>query len=330
MTYRIERDTMGEIKVPADRLWGAQTQRSKENFDIGGDRFSRETIWALGTIKKAAALTNMDLGKLDAKLGAAIVQAADEVIAGKLDDHFPLVIWQTGSGTQTNMNANEVIANRATELLGGERGQKSLVHPNDHVNMSQSSNDFFPTAMHVAAAKVVHDRLFPGVERLRGTLAKKAAAHMELVKIGRTHLQDATPLTLGQEISGWVAQLDLGVRAVKASLPFVYELALGGTAVGTGLNSHPEWAVRVAKKLAELTGYPFVTAENKFAALAGHEALVMLSGSMKALAAALMKMANDVRWLASGPRCGSPRGTRTFAAASNRRARRPRSRASTA
>jgi fumarate hydratase class II len=301
---RIERDTMGEIAVPAQALWGAQTQRSHENFVIGGERFPREMIWALGTVKKACAKANMALGKLDAKLGDAICSAADEVITAKLDAHFPLVVWQTGSGTQTNMNANEVIANRAIELLGGQRGSKVPVHPNDHVNMSQSSNDVFPTVMHVACAKQIHDHLLPALAQLRATLAAKAEAFADVVKIGRTHLQDATPLTLGQEFSGYVAQLDYARRGLEQALPELYELAQGGTAVGTGLNTHPKFAEEVAQQIATLTGQPFVTAPNKFAALAGHEAMGKASSACRTLACALMKLANDVRWLASGPRCG--------------------------
>ena len=304
MTYRIERDTMGEIKVPADRLWGAQTQRSKENFDIGGDRFSRETIWALGTIKKAAALTNMDLGKLDAKLGAAIVQAADEVIAGKLDDHFPLVIWQTGSGTQTNMNANEVIANRAIEMRGGVQGSKNPIHPNDHVNLSQSSNDGFPSAMHIAAAGRLHDDLIPAIQRVHDAIDAKAAEFADVVKIGRTHLQDATPLTVGQEMSGWASLLARDLNRIKLALDGLYDLAIGGTAVGTGLNAPPEFAERAAAKIAELTGLPFRSHPNKFAALSAHDELVFAHGALHTLAGSLMKIANDIRWLASGPRCG--------------------------
>ena len=304
MSHRIETDTMGEVQVPTEAYYGAQTQRSRQNFKIGGDRFPREMIRALGIVKKAAALTNVDLGKLDAKLAEAIASAADEVIDGKLDEHFPLVVWQTGSGTQTNMNANEVISNRAIEMLGGEMGSKKPVHPNDHVNKSQSSNDVFPTAMHVAAVEVVNTRLLPMVERLRDCLKAKSEEFESIVKCGRTHLQDATPLTLGQEVSGWVSQLDHGLRAIRNALPHCLELALGGTAVGTGLNTHPEWAGRVAKKIAELSGQPFVTAENKFEALASHDALVELSGALKTLACSLMKIANDVRWLASGPRCG--------------------------
>lgn len=301
---RMERDTMGEIAVPQDRYWGAQTQRSSENFTIGAEIFPREVIWALGIVKKACAQANMDLGKLDARLGKAMLEAADEVIAGDLDAHFPLVVWQTGSGTQTNMNANEVIANRAIEILGGQLGSKNPVHPNDHVNMSQSSNDVFPTVMHVACAYRLQTFLLPMLDKLCKTLAHKVDAFDNIVKIGRTHLQDATPLTLGQEFSGYVAQLQYCHKALTQALPFSLELAQGGTAVGTGLNTHPEFAVRVAEKIAALTHMPFVTAPNKFAALAGHEAMVQVSGACKTLAAALMKIANDVRWLASGPRCG--------------------------
>ncbi len=304
MRTRIETDTMGKIEVRADRYWGAQTQRSLQNFRIGGDRFPREMIWALGTLKKACALVNRDLGLLPEDKLRAIVHAADEVIEGKLDDHFPLVVWQTGSGTQTNMNANEVIANRAIELLGGEMGTKKPVHPNDDVNKCQSSNDTFPTAMHIAAIEQIRGRLLPAVQRLQGTLDRKAGEFADIVKIGRTHLQDAVPLTLGQEMSGWVSQLDHALHHLEATLPHLYELAIGGTAVGTGLNAHPEFAQRVAKKIAELTSHPFVSAQNKFEALAAHDALVALHGALKTLAASLMKLANDVRWLASGPRCG--------------------------
>ena len=295
---------MGAIEVEAERYWGAQTQRSLDNFRIGGERMPLELVRALATIKKASALVNRELGLLAADRAGLIVAAADEVIAGHHDGEFPLVVWQTGSGTQSNMNVNEVIANRAIELAGGARGAKQPIHPNDHVNLSQSSNDVFPTAMHVAVADRVARALVPAVAGLRATLADKAAAFADIVKIGRTHLQDATPLTLGQEISGWVAQLDHGTRAIAAALPAVHELALGGTAVGTGLNTHPRYAVLVAARLAELTGLPFVTAPNKFAALAGHDALVGLHGALKQLATALFKIANDVRWLASGPRSG--------------------------
>jgi fumarate hydratase class II len=295
---------MGEIGVAADRYWGAQTERSLHHFNIGTEHFSRPMIRALGVLKKAAALVNGDLKTLTPDQVNAIVTAADEVIDGKLDEHFPLSVWQTGSGTQTNMNANEVISNRAIELAGGTMGSKKPIHPNDHVNRGQSSNDTFPTAMHIAAAEQVVHHLKPCVAALRATLDAKSRAFGHVVKVGRTHLQDATPITLGQEISGWVAQIDLSMRAVESALPMVYELALGGTAVGTGLNTHPEYAVRSAKKIAELTGLPFVSAPNKFAALAGHEALVALHGALKTLAVALMKIANDVRWLASGPRSG--------------------------
>jgi fumarate hydratase class II len=301
---RIETDSMGDIAVAADRYWGAQTERSLHHFSIGAERFPRPLIRAFGLLKKAAALTNQDLGLLPADLVTLIVSAADEVIAGTLDDHFPLFVWQTGSGTQTNMNANEVISNRAIELAGGVKGSKKPVHPNDHVNRSQSSNDTFPTAMHIAAAEQTVQHLLPAVARLRGTLADKAARFERIVKVGRTHLQDATPLTLGQEISAWVAQLDLAVAAIEAALAQVYDLALGGTAVGTGLNSHPEYGERSARHIATLTGLPFRSAPNKFAALAGHEALVNLHGSFRTLATSLTKIANDVRWLASGPRSG--------------------------
>jgi fumarate hydratase class II len=295
---------MGEIAVAADRYWGAQTERSLHHFNIGAEHFPRPMIRALGILKKAAALVNGDLKTLTPDQVKLIVSAADEVIDGKLDEHFPLFVWQTGSGTQTNMNANEVISNRAIEMAGGAMGSKKPIHPNDHVNRGQSSNDTFPTAMHIAAGEQIVHHLQPCVAALRATLDTKAKAYTDIVKVGRTHLQDATPLTLAQEISGWVAQLDLSMRAVENSLPSVYELALGGTAVGTGLNTHPEYAERSAKKIAELTGLPFISAPNKFAALAGHEALVALHGALKTLATSLMKIANDVRWLASGPRSG--------------------------
>jgi fumarate hydratase class II len=301
---RIETDSMGEIAVAADRYWGAQTERSLHHFSIGQEHFPRPLLRALGILKKAAALVNGELGQLSTDEVGLIVRAADEVIQGALDDHFPLFVWQTGSGTQTNMNANEVISNRAIELAGGTVGSKRPIHPNDHVNRGQSSNDTFPTAMHIAAAEEVVHHLLPAVDALRNTLHGKATAFADIVKIGRTHLQDATPVTLGQEISGWVAQIDLGRRAVENALPAVYELALGGTAVGTGLNTHPEYAERSARQIAALTGLPFRSAPNKFAALAGHEALVALHGGLKTLATALMKIANDVRWLASGPRSG--------------------------
>jgi fumarate hydratase class II len=295
---------MGSIPVAADRYWGAQTERSLHHFHIGAEHFPRPMIRALGVLKKAAALVNGELKTITPDQVKLIVAAADEVIDGKLDEHFPLFVWQTGSGTQTNMNANEVISNRAIEMSGGEMGTKKPIHPNDHVNRGQSSNDTFPTAMHIAAAEQVVHHLKPLIAKLRDTLDAKARSYTDVVKVGRTHLQDATPLTLGQEISGWVAQLDIAMRAVDASLPSVYELALGGTAVGTGLNTHPEYAERSARKIAELTGLPFVTAPNKFAALAGHEALVALHGALKTLATTLMKIANDVRWLSSGPRSG--------------------------
>jgi fumarate hydratase class II len=303
-TMRTETDSMGAIEVPADRYWGAQTQRSLQNFDVGEDRFGRPMIGALGLLKHAAATVNAELGLLDAATAELIVQAAQEVIDGRLDDHFPLVVYQTGSGTQTNMNANEVIANRAIELAGGTLGSKDPVHPNDDVNKSQSSNDTFPTAMSIAAATEVVGHMLPAVRALRDTLAKKAEQYASVVKIGRTHLQDATPLTLGQEISGWVSQLDHAMTHVEDALPHVYELAIGGTAVGTGLNTHPEYAERVANRIGEMTGLPFTSAPSKFEALAAHDGLVNLSGTLRGLAMALMKIANDVRWLASGPRCG--------------------------
>jgi fumarate hydratase class II len=304
---RTESDSFGPIEVPADRLYGAQTQRSRENFRIGGHTFPRAMIRALGIVKKCAAQANIALGELEmlsAEQQQALLQAADEVVKGEWDDHFPLVVWQTGSGTQSNMNTNEVISNRAIQILGGELGSKQPIHPNDHVNRAQSSNDAFPTAMHVAAAEETVHTLIPALEALAKSLEAKAAAWKDVVKIGRTHLQDATPLTVGQEISGWVQQIRDAVRAVKAALPAVYELALGGTAVGTGLNTHPEYAALVASKIAAETDLPFVTAPNKFSGLAGHDALVFLHGTFKVAAAALMKVANDVRWLGSGPRCG--------------------------
>ncbi len=304
MQTRTERDTFGPIEVPADRLWGAQTQRSLQNFDISGERQSREMIKALAQVKRAAAVVNHALGLQPTAVTDAITAAADEVIAGQHAEEFPLVVWQTGSGTQTNMNVNEVIANRASELLGGERGEARLVHPNDDVNRSQSSNDVFPTAMHVAAVDAITHRLLPAIERLRSTLARKAHDFDDIVKIGRTHLQDATPLTLGQEFSGYAAQLDHGQRHVRAALPHLCELALGGTAVGTGLNAPHGYAEQAAGELARLTGLPLVTAPNKFEALASMDALVHAHGALKTLAASLTKIANDVRWLASGPRSG--------------------------
>ncbi len=304
MSTRTERDTFGPVEVPADRLWGAQTQRSLTHFRISGERLPPELIHALALVKKACALVNIDLAVLDPKKGQAIVAAADEVLSGKHAAEFPLVVWQTGSGTQSNMNMNEVLANRASELLGGERGEKRLVHPNDDVNKGQSSNDVFPTAMSVAAVAGLRERLAPSLRDLRDALARKAEAFRDIVKIGRTHLQDATPLTLGQEFSGYVSQLDHSLLHLEAALPHLCELALGGTAVGTGLNAHPELGTRVAARLRELSGHPFVTAPNKFEALAGHDALVHAHGALKTLAASLNKIANDIRWLASGPRCG--------------------------
>jgi fumarate hydratase, class II len=301
---RIEHDTMGGIEVPQDRLWGAQTQRSLHHFRFPGETMPLEVVRAQVLVKKAAALVNVALGVLDPRKGEAIVKAADEALAGKLDDHFPLVVWQTGSGTQTNMNVNEVLANRASETLGGERGEKRLVHPNDDVNKGQSSNDTFPTAMHVAAVIALEQQVKPAVRKLRGTLHAKAAEFADIVKIGRTHLQDATPLTLGQEFSGYVSQLGHGLAHVDAALPHLCELALGGTAVGTGLNAHPQFAVKVAQEIARLTGLPFVTAPNKFEALASCDGVVNAHGALKTLAASLMKIANDIRWLASGPRSG--------------------------
>lgn len=303
MKFRVERDSMGEINVPAESYWGAQTQRSLEHFKIGGDRFPREMIRALGILKKCAAQVNNELGLLDAEKTKAIMAAADEVIAGELDSQFPLVVWQTGSGTQTNMNSNEVIANRAIQKMGGSLGGKG-VHPNDDVNKAQSSNDTFPTAMHIAVAEQVNKRLIPALTTLRDGLNAKAQEFKSVVKIGRTHLMDATPLTLGQEFSGYVTQLDQCLDYVRASLGHIYELAIGGTAVGTGLNTHPEFAVRVAGAIAKETGLPFVTAPNKFAALASHDPLVQLSGVLKTAACALMKIANDIRLLGSGPRSG--------------------------
>ncbi len=301
---RTETDTFGPIEVPADRYWGAQTQRSLQNFRIGGERLPAPLIRALGLVKQAAALVNRDLGELEPRLAEAIARAAAEVAQGKFDDEFPLVVWQTGSGTQSNMNANEVIANLANEMLGGARGQKSPVHPNDHVNRGQSSNDTFPTAMHIAAAREIVERLLPALRHLHRALDEKAKAFADLVKIGRTHLQDATPVTLGQEFSGYAAQVRLGMARIEATLPGLYALAQGGTAVGTGLNAHPEFASRFAAKIAELTGLPFVSAENKFEALASHDALVFTQGALASLAAGLFKIANDIRLMGSGPRSG--------------------------
>ena len=304
MEYRTERDTMGEMKVPADRYYGCQTARSLDNFRIGGERMPRELIRAMGILKKAAALVNMELGKMPKDKGELIVKAADEVIDGKLDDHFPLVVWQTGSGTQSNMNTNEVISNRAIEMAGGELGSKDPVHPNDHVNMAQSSNDTFPTAMHIAAVEEIHRRLIPMVTQLCDTLQKKSDEFKDIIKIGRTHLMDATPLTLGQEFSGYTQQLTNGLARIDDCLKRLYPLALGGTAVGTGLNTHPEFAEKSAARIAELTGKPFITAPNKFESLATHDAIVEASGVMKTIACSLMKIANDIRLLGSGPRCG--------------------------
>src|SRR3989454_422897 len=300
---RIETDSMGEIEVPADKYWGAQTERSLIHFNIGDDRMPREMIRAFGILKKACALVNQDLGKLPADKTRLIVAACDEVIQGKLDEHFPLRVWQTGSGTQTNMNANEVISNRAIELAGGVLGSKKPIHPNDDVNMSQSSNDTFPTAMHIAAAEQMN-KLIPEVQKVHDAIDAKAKEFKDVVKIGRTHLQDATPLTVGQEMSGWASLLSRDVDRMKETLSGLYDLAIGGTAVGTGLNAHPEFSERAANKIAELTGLPFKSHPNKFAALSAHDEIVFCSGALKTLAASLMKIANDIRWLASGPRCG--------------------------
>ncbi|MBC7420272.1 MAG: class II fumarate hydratase [Bdellovibrio sp.] len=301
--FRIEKDTMGDVKVPSHALWGAQTQRSTENFKIGGDRFPREMIKAFGVLKKCAALTNSELGLLDKNKTIMIVKAADEVIQGTLDEHFPLVVWQTGSGTQTNMNANEVIANRAMKMMGLELPAKE-VHPNDDVNKGQSSNDAFPTAMHIAVAERIHSRLIPMLEKLQKALEQKSAEFKTIVKIGRTHLMDATPLTLGQEFSGYATQMKNSVQRVKNTLPHLHQLALGGTAVGTGLNTHKDFPVMAAKAIANETNIPFVTAPNKFEALASHDALVEVHGALKTIAVSLMKIANDIRLLGSGPRCG--------------------------
>jgi fumarate hydratase class II len=304
MSFRIEQDTMGPVEVPQEAYYGAQTARSLTNFDIGTETMPVEVIRAFGVLKKAAALVNCELGLLAEDKARLIVQAAEDIIAGKLDEHFPLRVWQTGSGTHTNMNANEVIANRAIELAGGVLGSKTPIHPNDDVNKSQSSNDTFPTAMHIATAETIVRRLLPEVDGLQEVLAKKARDFAQIVKIGRTHLMDAVPLTLGQEFSGYAEQVQRGRARIEQCLPRLYELALGGTAVGTGLNTHPEFATRAAQRIAELTGWPFVTAGNKFEALAAHDTMVETSGALKTLAVSLMKIANDVRWLASGPRCG--------------------------
>lgn len=301
--FRTEKDTMGEVQVPADKFWGAQTQRSTQNFKIGGDRFPREMIRALGVLKKSAALTNQKLGLLEAKKAELIVKAADEVIAGKLDDHFPLVVWQTGSGTQTNMNANEVIANRAMDMMGVQLPSKEI-HPNDDVNKGQSSNDTFPTAMHIAVAEQIHHRLVPMLEKLHKALVSKQEEFKKIVKIGRTHLMDATPLTLGQEFSGYATQVKHSIKRIQNTFPHLHELALGGTAVGTGLNTHPQFAKEAAQAIAKETGLPFASAENKFEALAAHDALVEVSGALNSVAVSLMKIANDIRLLGSGPRCG--------------------------
>ena len=302
--FRVEQDSMGQIEVPSDRYWGAQTQRSVQNFKIGGERFPREMIWALGVVKQSVAEVNRDLGLLTPDETEVIRQATQEVIDGKLDDHFPLVVWQTGSGTQTNMNVNEVVANRAIEILGGVLGSKKPIHPNDHVNKSQSTNDSFPTAIHLAVVDRIEHHLKPMVTRLRESLADKSNEFAEIVKIGRTHLQDATPLTLGQEFSGYVQQLDNAIRAINHTFLHLFELPIGGTAVGTGLNTHPEYAELAAKKMAQKTGQDFVSAPNKFAVLGARDALVEASGALKTLACALNKIANDIRWLGSGPRCG--------------------------
>ena len=304
MTTRTEHDTMGDVQVPSEAYWGAQTQRSYQNFKIGGETLPRPLIYAMALVKKAAALTNAGLSRIQQEQADLIVRAADDVLGGKLDGQFPLVVWQTGSGTQSNMNMNEVLANRANELAGTGLAAYKPVHPNDHVNHAQSTNDSFPTAIHVAAAQEINHLLIPAVQKLRDTLAAKAKAFEPIVKIGRTHLQDATPLTLGQEFSGYVAQLDHGLARLQDALKYLYELPLGGTAVGTGLNSHPDFAVKAAAQLAQLSGLPFVTAPNKFEALGGRDAAVFASGALKTLAASLNKIANDVRWLASGPRCG--------------------------
>ncbi len=306
MNFRIEKDTMGEMKVPADKYWAAQTQRSVHNFEIGNEKMPLEVVYGFANLKKACALVNQELGRLDDAKTAAISQACEAILAGELDDNFPLVVWQTGSGTQSNMNVNEVVANKATELLGGDFTKENLVHPNDDVNKGQSSNDTYPTAMRIAEVIAVTENLIPALEQLKATLDAKSKAFYDIVKIGRTHLQDATPLTLGQEISGYVAMLETNLRQISDALVYCREIAIGGTAVGTGLNSHPEFSQRVAAKLNTfmVKDYGFISQPNKFHALTGHDAEVVLSGALKALAANLMKIANDVRWLASGPRCG--------------------------
>lgn len=304
MGIRIEKDSMGSIEVPDDKYWGAQTQRSLENFKIGGERFPRGFIRALAIVKRASTQANVELGVLDKDLGAVIIKAADEVIEGKLDDHFPLVVWQTGSGTQTNMNANEVISNRAIEMLGGTLGSKKPVHPNDHVNKSQSSNDVIPTAMHIAAAEQIYRQLIPALKHFKKAIDAKVVEFKDIVKIGRTHLQDATPITLGQEFSGYAKQLELAIGRAEGCLKNLYSLALGGTAVGTGLNTPIGFDEIVAKRIANITGLPFVTSDNKFEGLATKDAMVEASGAMKTIAVSFMKIANDIRWLAAGPRCG--------------------------
>ena len=304
MKTRIEKDSMGEIEVPADQYWGAQTQRSLQNFEIGEERFPREMLWALGIVKQSVAQVNSDLGMLDPDKTEVILQAAQEVIDGKLDDHFPLVVWQTGSGTQTNMNTNEVIANRAVEMLGGVLGSKEPIHPNDHINKSQSTNDAFPTAIHVAIVDRIRNLLVPEVTALRDAFSTKAEAFSDIVKTGRTHLMDATPLTLGQEFSGYARQLTSALQAIDHVLPHLHELPIGGTAVGTGLNTHPEYADRAVAAISERTGIRFVSAPNKFEALGARDAIVEASGAFKLLASSLFKIANDIRWLGSGPRCG--------------------------
>ncbi len=304
MSFRIEKDTMGEIQVPNEKYYGAQSARSLIHFDIGIEKMPREIIRALGILKKSAAMANNELGLLPSEKLNLIVKACDEVIMGKLDAHFPLSIWQTGSGTQTNMNSNEVISNRAIEIAGGEMGSKKPIHPNDDVNKSQSSNDTFPTAMHIAAAEQIVNYLIPALKTMKSTFEQKSEEFKDIIKVGRTHLQDAVPLTLGQEFSGYVQQLDMAIQRLNMVLPGIYELALGGTAVGTGLNTHPQFAELAAKKIAEITGLPFVSAPNKFEALAAHDALVFAHGALKTIAASFMKIANDIRWLASGPRCG--------------------------
>ena len=304
MGSRKEKDSMGQIEVPDDRYYGAQTQRSLQNFKIGGEKFQRELIRAYAILKKAAAVSNESAGKLDSNISQAIIQAADEVIEGKLDEHFPLVVWQTGSGTQSNMNFNEVIANRAIEILGGQLGSKDPVHPNDHVNMSQSTNDTFPTAINIAAAEMVFNQLIPSLKKLLKSLAQKSKEFDSIVKLGRTHLQDATPLSLGQEFSGYASAINHNIERLEASLDQCYELAMGGTAVGTGINSYEGFAESVAENIASITGLPFKSASNKFEAVATQDSIVELSGSLKTLAASLFKIANDIRWLASGPRSG--------------------------